>query len=122
MNPEFTAYQASPHARVACVECHVGSGAGWYVKSKLSGIRQVYYTAMGTYPAADSDAGPQPTPGRRYLRAMSLAEEILGRATEDVFALRHRRAEHAARPSPADQDRRRRSQPGAGRAAVFTGT
>jgi nitrate/TMAO reductase-like tetraheme cytochrome c subunit len=50
MHPEFTAYQASPHARVACVECHVGSGASWYVKSKLSGARQVYYTALGTYP------------------------------------------------------------------------
>ena len=56
MSPEYTAYEASPHARVACVECHVGSGAGWYVKSKLSGLRQVYYTAMGTYPR------PIPTP------------------------------------------------------------
>ena len=56
MHPEFVAYQASPHARVACVDCHVGSGAGWYVKSKLSGIRQVYYTALGTYPR------PIPTP------------------------------------------------------------
>ena len=27
MHPEFTAYQLSPHARVACVECHVGSRA-----------------------------------------------------------------------------------------------
>jgi len=50
MHPEFTAYQASPHARVACVDCHVGSGANWYVKSKLSGARQVYYTALGTFP------------------------------------------------------------------------
>ena len=30
MHPEFTAYQASPHARVGCVDCHVGSGASWY--------------------------------------------------------------------------------------------
>src|SRR6185503_17561244 len=28
MKPEFIAYQASPHARVKCVECHVGPGAG----------------------------------------------------------------------------------------------
>ncbi|HAP35142.1 MAG TPA: cytochrome C [Bacteroidetes bacterium] len=42
MKPEHTAYQNSPHARVTCVECHVGSGAGWYVRSKLSGVRQVY--------------------------------------------------------------------------------
>src|ERR1035437_8521962 len=42
MEPEFTAYQKSPHANVACVECHVGAGASWYVKSKLSGLHQVY--------------------------------------------------------------------------------
>ena len=42
MHPEFTAYQQSPHARVACVDCHVGPGAGFYVQSKLSGSYQVY--------------------------------------------------------------------------------
>jgi hypothetical protein len=42
MEPEYTAYQNSPHANVACVECHVGTGASWYVKSKLSGLHQVY--------------------------------------------------------------------------------
>src|SRR5581483_3042302 len=50
MHPEFTAYQQSPHARVACVECHVGSGASWYVKSKMSGLRQVYAATFNTYP------------------------------------------------------------------------
>ena len=44
MKPEFTAYQLSPHARVRCVDCHVGAGAPWYVRSKLSGARQVYAT------------------------------------------------------------------------------
>ena len=42
MEPEWVAYQNSPHASVKCVECHVGSGADWYVRSKLSGLRQVY--------------------------------------------------------------------------------
>lgn len=42
MKPEFTAYNASPHARVRCVECHVGGGAEWYVRSKFSGMRQLY--------------------------------------------------------------------------------
>src|SRR5215212_7359907 len=27
MKPEFTAFQASPHARLRCVDCHVGQGA-----------------------------------------------------------------------------------------------
>lgn len=50
MEPEHTAYQNSPHANVLCVECHVGSGASWYVKSKLSGLHQVYATLTNTYP------------------------------------------------------------------------
>jgi hypothetical protein len=50
MEPEHTAYQSSPHANVSCVECHVGSGASWYVKSKLSGLHQVYAVATKTYP------------------------------------------------------------------------
>ena len=44
------AHQASAHARVRCVDCHVGTGAGWYVRSKLSGTRQVFKTALGTFP------------------------------------------------------------------------
>ncbi len=51
MEPEYTAYQNSPHANVACVDCHVGSGASWYVKSKLSGLQQVYAVATKTYPS-----------------------------------------------------------------------
>lgn len=50
MHPEYVAHQNSPHARVACVDCHVGAGAGWYVRSKLSGTRQVFKTILNTYP------------------------------------------------------------------------
>jgi len=50
MKPEFTAYQSSPHARVACVQCHIGPGADWFVKSKLSGAYQVYATLRNIYP------------------------------------------------------------------------
>ena len=39
---EYTTYLQSPHARVDCVECHIGSGVDWYVKAKISGLRQVY--------------------------------------------------------------------------------
>jgi nitrate/TMAO reductase-like tetraheme cytochrome c subunit len=50
MKPEYTTYLVSPHARVRCAECHVGEGASWYVKSKLSGLYQVYATLSRTYP------------------------------------------------------------------------
>jgi hypothetical protein len=47
MKPEFTTYVNSPHARVDCVECHVGPGASWYVKAKVNGVRQLYCTLTG---------------------------------------------------------------------------
>jgi nitrate/TMAO reductase-like tetraheme cytochrome c subunit len=56
MKPEFTAYQASPHARVRCVECHVGGGAEWYVRAKLNGVHQLYGVLTGRYDR------PIPTP------------------------------------------------------------
>ena len=56
MEPEFVAYQNSAHARVTCAECHVGSGAQWYVRSKISGLYQVYAVLRDIYPR------PIPTP------------------------------------------------------------
>ena len=50
MTPEYTAYNESPHARVACAQCHIGPGASWYVKSKISGAYQVYATLMNKFP------------------------------------------------------------------------
>ncbi|MBT5989968.1 MAG: cytochrome C, partial [Bacteroidetes bacterium] len=50
MEPEYVAYQNSPHARVKCVECHVGEGTDWYVRSKLSGLYQVYSVLAKKYP------------------------------------------------------------------------
>jgi nitrate/TMAO reductase-like tetraheme cytochrome c subunit len=50
MKPEFTAYQHSPHARVPCVSCHVGPGAGWFVRSKITGSYQVYAVVTHVYP------------------------------------------------------------------------
>ena len=110
MSPEYTAYQLSPHARVACAECHVGAGATWFVKSKLSGSRQVFAAIFNTFPRPDSDARAQLAPGAGNLRAVPLAEEVLRRAAESLHALRQRRKEHHA-PDPHDhQDRRRRSR------------
>jgi hypothetical protein len=49
MQPEFASYEAGPHARVTCVQCHMGPGAPWFVRSKLSGLRQVYAVAFNTH-------------------------------------------------------------------------
>lgn len=50
MEPEYTAYLQSHHARVACAECHIGPGASWFVQSKLSGLRQVLAVALDSHP------------------------------------------------------------------------
>ena len=50
MEPEHVAWSNSPHAKVKCVECHVGPGAAWYVKAKISGMRQLYAVVFKTYP------------------------------------------------------------------------
>lgn len=49
MGPEFTAFKVSPHARVACVECHVGPGATSYFHAKLSGVRRAYAAIRESY-------------------------------------------------------------------------
>ena len=41
MKPEAVSYEASPHSNVHCVECHVGSGAGNFVRAKMQGVRQL---------------------------------------------------------------------------------
>ncbi len=69
MDPEYTTYQNSPHARVKCVECHVGEGADWMVKAKISGIRQVFKSILGTYPR------PIPTPIRNLRPARETCEK-----------------------------------------------
>lgn len=49
MNPEFVAYNAAPHARIRCVECHVGGGAEYYVRAKMGGVRQLYRVLTDSY-------------------------------------------------------------------------
>ncbi len=69
MKPEFTAYSNSPHARVACVHCHIGPGADWFVRSKLSGMYQVYATTFNLYPR------PIPVPIKNLRPAQETCEQ-----------------------------------------------
>lgn len=69
MEPEFVAYQHSPHARVTCVDCHVGPGADWFVRSKLAGTYQVYAVLFNTYPS------PIPTPITNLRPAQETCEQ-----------------------------------------------
>jgi hypothetical protein len=49
MSPEYVAYDASPHAQVACVDCHVGDGAGNFVKAKMQGMHQLIAMVTGDF-------------------------------------------------------------------------
>jgi hypothetical protein len=69
MQPEYTTYLQSPRARVECVQCHVGPGAGWYVRSKLSGSYQVYAAIFHKYPQ------PIPTPVANLRPAQQTCEQ-----------------------------------------------
>jgi len=69
MKPEYTAYRHSPHARVACVQCHIGPGADWFVRSKLSGLYQVYSVFAHKYPR------PIPTPIKNLRPAQDTCEQ-----------------------------------------------
>jgi len=69
MQPEYAAYQNSPHSRVECVVCHIGPGASWFVRSKLSGVGQVIAVTLNSYPR------PIPTPIRNLRPARETCEQ-----------------------------------------------
>ena len=56
MQPEYTAFKRSPHVQVGCAGCHIGPGAEWFVKAKISGSWQLVAVAFDLYPR------PIPTP------------------------------------------------------------
>ena len=69
MQPEFAAYQRGAHASVHCVSCHIGPGAGWFVKSKLSGSWQVISVNLKLYPT------PIPSPVHNLRPARETCEQ-----------------------------------------------
>ena len=68
MAPEFAAFKDSAHSRVGCVECHIGPGAPWFVRSKLSGTRQVFAVTFKTY------SRPIPSPVKHLRPARETCE------------------------------------------------
>ncbi len=69
MQPEYTAFVNSPHSRVGCVQCHIGPGAPWFVRSKLSGTRQILAVTFKTY------SRPIPSPVRELRPARETCEQ-----------------------------------------------
>jgi hypothetical protein len=69
MKPEFTSHANSPHARVECAGCHIGPGAPWFVRSKLSGTGQVIAVMFNSYPR------PIPAPVQNLRPARETCEQ-----------------------------------------------
>jgi NapC/NirT cytochrome c family, N-terminal region len=86
MKPEFAAHQNSPHANVACVDCHVSPGAVGWVESKKAGTRQLIDTVFRRvhYPIASAMESNRLVP---YLRTVPLACEIRRRQAPCDFPL-----------------------------------
>src|SRR5262245_17818715 len=79
MQPQFMAWQAGPHARIACVDCHIGEGAAGFARAKLSGVRQLLHVATSSYPRPIPPGADMP-PGAQAetCRACHLAERSAG--------------------------------------------
>jgi hypothetical protein len=83
MTPEHTAYLQSPHSRVSCVECHIGPGAGWFVRYKLDGVGQLFAVIAHSYPR------PIPSPVANLRPARETCEQCHSpqRFTDDRFVV-----------------------------------
>ena len=68
MHPEYTAYQISAHSHVACVDCHIGSGASSYFAAKVNGTKQLIEVAFDRYPT------PIPSPVQNLRPARDICE------------------------------------------------
>jgi len=56
MGPEMRSHAYAVHAEIACVDCHVGPGAKYFLLYKLKGTRQLFDVLAKRYPR------PIPTP------------------------------------------------------------
>lgn len=78
MEPEAVTFARSGHARVACAECHIGAGASWFVKSKLSGTRQVLAVMRNSYSRPIPPAIQELRPARETCEQCHWPEKSFG--------------------------------------------
>jgi hypothetical protein len=96
MQPEWTAHQRSPHSRVRCVDCHIGPGADWFVKSKLDGAWQMVAVTLNIYPRPIQTPLHDLRPARDTCEQCHWPYVFVGRQAEDRDDLRGGRGQHRA--------------------------
>ena len=84
MEPQATAYEHSAHARVPCAECHIGTGASWFVKSKLSGTRQVLAMWRDTFPRPIPPAITELRPARETCEECHWPRKFFGAQLREI--------------------------------------
>jgi hypothetical protein len=72
MGPEFKSHAYWVHAEIACVDCHVGPGAKYFLLYKLKGTRQLFDVIFDRYPR------PIPTPVADLRPAEAVCEHCHG--------------------------------------------
>lgn len=85
MHPEYTAYHNSPHARVACAACHIGHGADWFVRSKLSGTYQIYSVLAKKYSRPIETPIKNLRPAQETCEQCHWPQQFFGAVEQDRF-------------------------------------
>jgi hypothetical protein len=49
MGPEYATHRRSPHAKIACLQCHVSPGFKGFLQAKFSGLQRFKGMLMGKY-------------------------------------------------------------------------
>jgi len=78
MHPEYTAYKISAHSHVACVECHIGSGAKSYFEAKVNGTKQLVEVGFNRYPRPIESPVENLRPAREICEACHTPARFVG--------------------------------------------
>jgi nitrate/TMAO reductase-like tetraheme cytochrome c subunit len=76
MAPEWNAYHVSPHAKVACTECHIAEGIPGFVHAKLNGTRQLVHVLINDYPRPIFPEGKVPPASATCLRCHNAESNV----------------------------------------------
>jgi len=79
MHPQFSAWQAGVHRRIACAQCHISDGAAGFAYAKMSGVRQLLHVMENSF-SRPTPPGAHLPPGAqaRICRNCHAPERLVG--------------------------------------------